>query len=135
MMGTVGRRVRCPNPSPGEAGSQENANILYVELKSRLPSAQKFTCIKYDLFDTTGNMGEVFRYFPLYAASVFFDFSKEASGRRLGERCPSFDGERRPFGASLPLDFPNTQAASFPNGHLLLRSNFSIPNITGTGNA
>ena len=75
------------------------------------------------------NMGDAFCNFPLHDASVFFFFlamrMKLHEDAWAGGGAPSFDLERRPLGASLPLQLSDTEGASFPNSQLLLRSNFS----------
>ena len=54
------------------------------------------------LSHTAANMGNTFCNFPLYAASVFF-FVMRMKLREVavGKDAPSFDGERRPLGASV----------------------------------
>ena len=78
------------------------------------------------LYDTSPNMGEFFfGIFPLYDASSFLAYANELNEGTLRMNAPSFEGERRPLGASLTLHFFNTEGASSPNSQLLLRSNFS----------
>ena len=66
------------------------------------------------LSDTTVNTGDVFRCFSLYAASGFLTKPMKLREGVWGKDAPSFRGERRPLGASLTLEFSNTEGVSFP---------------------
>ena len=69
--------------------------------------------------------GRCFYYFLPYSASVFFCYVNVTSERRLGKDVPSFHGEGRPLGASLTLDFPNTEVRLSPTASYCWGSNFS----------
>ena len=79
--------------------------------------------------DTTVNMGDAFCNFPLYNASVFLAMRMKFCEGAWGKDASWFDGERRPLGASLPLQFSDTE------GSVTQGVTSHIPNSTGAGNA
>ena len=63
--------------------------------------------------DTSVNIGDAFCYFSLYAVSGFLTMRMKLREGAWGKDAPSFRGERRLLGASLTLEFSNTEGV-FP---------------------
>ena len=83
------------------------------------------SCVFFILSDTITRMGEIFCYFPLFASSGFLAVRMKLPEGAWGKDALAFDGEGRFLGASLTLEFTSIEGTSFPNGYLLLKSNFS----------